>query len=298
MRFMFLDIIKWKNLLYFIAIQFLLKTCFLYYQGFATVFTYPHFFILTISVLFILAGMNTIKCSVSNENKEINYPWKKLRKTAYFSIFFGLTLWILISFLVDRAYYSFIGLALVFFLFVYFYFFGAKKSLATNMIISFIKSFCFLTVWWMDTPIGLIETEWNLFFKIQLIVVFYVSIGFIATIVNSLIIDIINIDKDYRLNHKTIPILFGRKRVKSIIFFISVIGCLAVFSLALIFTENKFIFTTIFLTGILPELYFVYYLLIATSTNDYQRLLKKSYVAYALAIVSVPIMAYYFKNVI
>ncbi|WP_146104782.1 hypothetical protein [Tenacibaculum sp. SG-28] len=242
--------------------------------------------------------MNTIKFSVSHENRGKEYPWQKLRKTAYFSIFFGLTLWVLVSFVVDRAYYSFIGIALVFFLFIYFYFFGGKKSLSTNMITSFIKAFCFLTVWWMDTPVGLNESEWNLFFKIQLLVVFYVSIGFIATIVNSLLMDIINIDKDYRLNHKTIPILFGRKRVKSIIFFISIIGCLAVLSLAILFSSNKYIFTTVFLTGILPELYFIYHLLAANSNSDYQKLLKKSYVAYALAIFSVPIIAYYFKNVV
>ncbi|RBW55687.1 hypothetical protein DS884_15110 [Tenacibaculum sp. E3R01] len=294
----FLNIIKWKNLLYIAFIQFLFKMFFLHGYGFKTKLSFFDLFLLQLSTVGVLAAGFLINYYArKKEVKFPKYPIQKAKKTgiiiALASVFIGFIL----SFNINKPYYGFIGVFNMCVIALY-SLYVLKKTIFTNIINSFIKAYSVLLVWWCDLPVNLTTEQWDLLFKFQLITIFYISLSFMGNIVRESIKDIININHDYTYNHQTIPIVLGRRRTKTMILIISILTSIVVLGFAISFIQNKFILSTILLLGTFPELYFIYYLLSARSDNDYKALLKKSNIVYTLAVISIPIIAYYFKYVI
>ncbi len=294
----FLNIIKWKNLLYIAFIQFLFKIFFLHGYGFKTKLSFFDLFLLQVSTVGVLSAGFLINYYVKKKDSKFpKFPIKKAKQLAILIAISSVVVGFILSFNINKPNYGFIGVFNMFIIALY-SFYVLKKTIFTNIINSFIKAYSVLLVWWCDLPVNLTTEQWDLLFKFQLITIFYISLSFMGNIARESIKDIININHDYTYNHQTIPIVLGRRRTKTMILIISILTSIIVLGFAISFIENKFILTTILLLGTFPELYFIYYLLNARSDNDYKALLKKSNIVYTLAVMSIPIIAYYFKYVI
>ena len=294
----FLDIIRWKKLLYIVVIQFLFKICFLYNQGFSTRLSFFQFFLLSLSTICVLATGYLLSYSVRKKtHKYLKFGAKRALKGAVLTGVLGVFFCVVISFSIGKPQYSLIAVISVLIVSVYSYYI-TQKTFFTNLINSFIKVLSILIIWWFDTPINSNELQWEIYFRFELITVFYMSLSFVGNIVRETVKDIVNINQDYECNYRTIPILLGRRRAKYIALIISVLGCVAIFTVAVIFIKNKFILSTILFLGTFPQLYFIYSLMNAKSDKEYKRALKISDFAYGAAVASVPVVAYYFRYVI
>ncbi len=292
----FLNIIKWKRLLYFSFVLFLFKYCFLHGYGFKTALSFFDLSLLTLSFSSLFASGHLINYSYRKHIKKV-FSVKKSKIAAYTLMATGLCFGILLSFKINKPYYSLIFVFLAFIEYMYSFSFF-KKNFFNNLFKSFLIPFALICLLWFDSPINLNSSQWDLFFQLELTVIIYATISFLSNLAKDLLMDIKNIDEDNFKKHETIPILLGRKRAKSITLLSLIFLCFIVFTVALIFSHNKYIFYTIIFLGTVPELYLIYRLLNSSSSKDYESLYKIANIIYLIGVLSVPIIAYYFKYVI
>nr|WP_047788810.1 UbiA family prenyltransferase [Tenacibaculum mesophilum] len=293
----FLNIIQWKKIIYFIFILFLFKYSFLYGYGFETTLSFFDLGLLSISSAFLLASGYLTSFFFRNKQKKTRLPLNKIKKVSILLMIFGILVGLIVSLKVNKIWYGLIFIICPIVVHLYSKN-NIQKTFFSNIVTSFLKPFALLMLWWFDFPLNLSIEQWELFYNLQLITIGYVIISFLSNMVIEIIIDIINVNHDNINKQNTLPVLLGRKRAKDIALMLSFIACLFVFSVAVAFLKNKFIFSTIILLGILPELYFIYKLMLASESKDYNNLLKISYISFFLALLSVPTISYYIKYVI
>lgn len=293
----FFHIIHWKRLLYFFFILFLLKYSLINGFGFETALSFFDLGILVSSGVLIIASGYLFNYFYRKQKRNVKFPVKKAKKYAIIFAVLSLILGFFLAFKIQKPNYSFIFIFGV----IYTFFYAKKvrkKTFFTNLLSSFIKSFTILIVCWFDLPTNLSSSQWDIFFKLQIIILIYVAVSFLSNIVREIIIDINNINSDNNFDHKTLPILLGRNRATKIALAISILVCLIVFFIAIIYVKNTSLFTTIILLGTIPQLFIIYKLMTASSSNDYIFLYKISNIGYFLAILSIPIISYHIKYVI
>ncbi|OSY89209.1 hypothetical protein WH52_00715 [Tenacibaculum holothuriorum] len=294
----FLSIIKWKKLVHIVVVQFLFKYCFLYGYGFETKLTFVDLGVLSLSTITILASGYLAGYYLRyKSNKHLVFSSKD---ALALSVIFGVTgvaLGIYLSVFIGKPYYSIIQFISLFGAILYFKL-VRKKTFFNNIMEGVLKVLCVLIVWWFDYPIELNAAQANTFFYLQLITIFYVTYSFLGNILREILIDIININNDYIKKHKTLPIVLGRKRAKNIILTVSIFILFATVAFALLVVKDKFILGVIFLFGTVPQLWFIKRLMGVNTSIEYQKFMKVSNLVYILAVVSIPIIAIYFKYVI
>lgn len=295
---LFFDIIQWKELLYLSFVLFLFKFCFLYGYGFETALSFTHLGLLAFSGACILASGHLINYAYRKKGKKrVKFPIKKAKKYSYVTSLVGVFLGAFLCYKIGEPSYIIIFILSIIAVLVYSRT-VIKKTFINNLVKAFLKSSIILLVLWFDTPINLSISQWNLFYLLETVIISYFILSFLSNIVREIVIDFNNINTDNAKKHNTLPIVLGRRRAKKIAIIIAVIGCLFVFSFAIINLKNTFILTIILLFGTLPELIFIYFLLIASSDKDYRFLYKLTNLIYFLSIISIPLLAYYFKYVI
>ena len=297
MLFIFLNIIRWKELLYLTFILFLFKFSFLYGYGFKTTLTFFDLGILSISGSLILASGYLINYYYKKQRGEKKISKKKIK--TYYTLFgfFGILFGTFLSFKIQKPTYSFIIIFCYLIIFIYSKNI-TKKAFINNLVKSVLKGLTILLVCWFDSPTIASSTQWDLFFKLQVIIIIYVIISFLRNIVREIIISINNLNHDNASKYKTLPILLGRNRAKNIALGIGILDCLIILSVTIIYAKNIYLFAIIMLLGTIPELFFIYHLMNASKADDYKFLYKTSNVCYFLAVLSIPLIAYYFKYVI
>lgn len=295
---LFFDIIRWKELLYLSFVLFLFKFSFLHGYGFETALSFTDLGLLAFSGCLILASGHLINYAYrKSKKKHVKFPIKKAKKYSYITAILGVFLGAFLCFKIGKLSYIIVFILSIIAVLVYSRT-VTKKTFINNLVKAFLKSSIILLVLWFDAPINLSISQWNLFYLLETVIISYFIISFLSNIVREIIIDFNNINIDNAKKHNTLPIVLGRRRAKKTAIIIAIISCLFVFSFAIINLKNTFIVTTILLFGTLPELVFIYFLLLASSNKDYKRLYKLANVAYLLSMLTIPILAYYFKYVI
>jgi len=293
----FINIIQWKKIIYFVFILFLFKFCFLYGYGFKTTLSFFDLGLLSIASALLLASGYITSFIIRKQHKKTRLNLKKIKKLSFLLTFIGVLAGILLSFKIERPFNGILFIICP--IIVHFYIkSNIKKTFISNIVTAFLKPFALLTLLWFDCPIDLTHDQWTLFYNLQLITIAYIIISFFSNIVIEIIFDLININEDNQNKQNTLPILLGRKRARNISLLLSIICCFFLFSIALAFYDSTFIFATLMLLGIIPDLYFIYYLMKASEVKDYQKLIKISYFNFFLALLSIPLIAYHFKHVI
>lgn len=293
----FLNITHWKELLYFTFLLFLFKFCFISGYGYDTSLSYFDLTLLSISGSSILAAGYLVSYFYRKQNKKVKIPLNKVKKCAIILTVFGISLGTLLSFKIQKPEYSLIFLVCSFIVLLYSKKIR-KKTIVNNLFKISLKAVVILMVCWFDYPQNLSSSQWDLFFKLQTIILIYVSISFFCNVFREIIIDINNLTKDNANKHSTLPIVLGRDRAKSVALTAAIVVSIILVILMVMFYTNLYVFTIITLFGTLPLLYFIYHLIKASSEADYKYLYKISNIGYLLAILSVPFISFYLKYVI
>lgn len=263
----FLNLIRWKNLLLIAFVQILIKYALL--EPFEVVkFTLNDFGfgLLVLATLCIAAAGNVINDIYDVETDFVNKPDKVIvgnsisEKTA-FNMYIVLTIigvgvGFYLSNLVGRSGFSAIFIIISALLYIYATYLK-QTLLVGNIVVSFLVAMSLLIV-------GLFEllpviTEQNqetqlTFFKI---IFDYAIFAFMINLLREMIKDIEDINGDYKVEMKTLPIIIGRERALKIILALSIVPLLAVIYYTITYLYKHYIAVGYFLIFIIaPLLYF------------------------------------------
>jgi 4-hydroxybenzoate polyprenyltransferase len=263
----FLNLIRWKNLLLIAFVQILIKYALL--EPFEVVkFTLNDFGfgLLVLATLCIAAAGNVINDIYDVETDFVNKPNKVIvgnsisEKTA-FNMYIVLTIigvgvGFYLSNLVGRSGFSAIFVIISALLYIYATYLK-QTLLVGNIVVSFLVAMSLLIV-------GLFEllpviTDQNqetqlTFFKI---IFDYAIFAFMINLLREMIKDIEDINGDYKVEMKTLPIIIGRERALKIIFALSIVPLLAVIYYTITYLYKHYIAVGYFLIFIIaPLLYF------------------------------------------
>lgn len=292
----FFKIINWRKLIYLILIQLLFKICFLYDLGFeTTISSFFIFFLLSFATVTMLASGYLI--SYYNKYKFDRVEEKVAKKAYSLGIFCSIISIILVTFVsisIGKPYHSFISVIIALLLIAYLHY-NTDKDFLSIVLEPCINALCIFIIWWFDTPVNTTDEQWEEYFNFQLIAIVYIFLSIVGNIVYQIIKDIVNFNNDYIKNIKTLPVLLGRRRGKSIALFFTVTGCLTVLGFAISCIDNIFILSIIFFMGTIPELCLIYLISKANTEKEFKKVLKMSNLTYLLGIVSIPLVAYYFR---
>lgn len=299
----FLKLIRYKNLLMVLLTMVLTKYALINSMFFSNIsfenytlihttylgitLTHYQFTILAFSILLITASGYIINDIFDIETDKINKPSKVIIgnsisiKNAWFfyslTSALGLFLGVYLSFSTQNYDYSFFFLGTTFVLFLYSRFFK-KTLLVGNLVIAILLGLViFITIIFNEPKThtkNLLELISNLGTGVHLFIVMiiYIVFSLLTTFIREIIKDIEDVDGDLKINAKTLPILFGRKRASKVAFFFSAV--LLVFLLFVLQSlKNEYLFLLYGIVCILlPLLYFMYKLWIAKSKKEFSKL--------------------------
>ncbi|MEZ4796527.1 MAG: geranylgeranylglycerol-phosphate geranylgeranyltransferase [Flavobacteriaceae bacterium] len=263
-----LKLIRWKNLLLIALVQFLIKYALL--EQFEVVrFTLNDFgfSLLVLATLCIAAAGNIINDIYDVETDLVNKPNKVIvgksisEKTAFnlYIIFtvVGVGLGFYISNLVGRSGFSAIFVIISALLYIYATYLK-QTTLIGNILVSFLVAMSLIIV-------GLFEllpviTEQNretqlTFFKI---IFDYSIFAFMINLLREIVKDIEDINGDYKVEMKTLPIVIGRERALKVVFGLAFIPLFAIAYYVVTFLYKHYIAVGYFLIFVIaPLLYFI-----------------------------------------
>lgn len=278
----FLKLIRWKNLAIVFSTQFLIKYALIPSFEIQSTLTNLEFSLLVISTLLITAGGYIINDFFDLKTDSINKPGAVIigkaisKKTAlklyYLLSVIGLLAGFILSYSIDKIYYSLLFLIVIAGLYFY------SKSLKSKLIIGnvvvsfFIALSVFIVVIFEISPSQLKDIHVKELIKI---VSFYTIFAFIINLIREITKDIEDINGDFNQNMKTLPIVIGRNRTQNILIVLSA-GTMIAFSffLKVLFFSNKLIVIYSVFFIISPLLYFIYKLYQAESKKDFSTLSK------------------------
>ncbi len=291
----FLKLIRFKNLLMVLLTMVLTKYALIDSIVTASYPTTKQFIIFCLSLLFITAGGYILNDIFDVEADRINKPDKVYienvisKKSAWslyvFFTLIGLITGLYLSFSMNSSSLSYVYFYVIAGLFCYSFYFK-RVAFVGNLIVS---TFISLTIILLYLFHGSYSRENNLFDGIYL---FYVIISYsifagLTTMIRELLKDIEDIDGDYKIKAKTLPIILGVKRTKSItlVFTFILIVLLILFSTS-IFGTPKYIFWVITITVTIPLVYFFYELWNANTKKQFHFLSNLMKIIMLLGILS------------
>ncbi|NNE31413.1 MAG: geranylgeranylglycerol-phosphate geranylgeranyltransferase [Winogradskyella sp.] len=237
----FLNLIRWKNLIMIALVQFLIKYAlllpFFNSHGVTTTLKPLGFFLLVTATICIAAGGYIINDVYDIEADKVNKP-SKVYINKLISENTAITLFIILNVLgVGIGYYlsngidqpSFFVIFIIASALLYLYSSYLKQIiLVGNIIVSLIIALSIIIV-------GVFEllpviNEQNrvaqiFFFKI---ILDYAIFAFMINLIREMVKDIEDIDGDYKVGIKTLPILLGRERSTKMVFVLSLIPLFSV----------------------------------------------------------------------
>lgn len=275
----FLRLIRWKNLLLLLYIQPLLK--FLFFSSFnvTTNLSVFQFFILIGAILLITAAGYLINDITDLKTDLINKPRKVIvakfisvesaRQLYLTANTLGIVLGIGLSLSVQKPTYSFIFIGAS--LLLYFYSKKLKsKPLIGNITSSFLVAMSIIALLLFDINFEIQNNPQELVIYVTLLLS---AFAFSVNLVREIVKDIEDVNGDYSLNMRTLPILIGVSRAKKTAAFL----CLFPLILLLVIVVNyasvyKFTVLYLVLFTLFPLLYIVLKLLSAKTKKDFKKL--------------------------
>lgn len=281
----FLKLIRYQNLLMVLVTLVLIKFTLLEYFTPISLFTNTLFYWFTLSILFTTAAGYIINDIFDVKIDLINKPNKTYigkhisLKFAWISYAIFTLLGILCAvILMNSAVYSwkhflfFILFPLALFLYSFYF---KKIALLGNITIAFISYYTIIQLSKFSVPS--IHQKENLELLVnweysRIVIVAYASFSFAITLIREIVKDLEDINGDYALQLKTLPIIIGRKRTQVVLLFLSVLFfCFLVFVLKAVYSYSYFFWYGV-LAILVPFAWFIYQLKIAKTTKDYHQL--------------------------
>lgn len=275
----FLKLIRWQNLIMLIIIQLLFKyVLFKNYQIVASLTNY-RFTLLVAAIVLIAAGGNVINDLYDLETDKINKPNKVLigntfsetkAKLIYILLTLsGIVLGAVLGFSVQLHYLTITFIVIAILLFLYSAYLK-RIALVGNSLVSILIGFSIILLGLFDVLPDSSNPNNVLVINVMLV---YAVFAFSINLIREIIKDIEDIDGDYSLGMKTLPIIFGRKRTQNYAFVLSIL-----FTFVLIFTITFYRYLSDFILGygflfvVIPLLYFCHQLYHANSKQELKKL--------------------------
>lgn len=258
----FFQLVRYKNLLLLAFMQLLFSFVIISNKGISS-FDFSKLILLILSTILLAAAGNVINDFFDIAVDKINKPHKVLVGTIiskkntlllyYCLTFFGFISGFVLAYICNKLIYSFIfiGISIV----LYWYSKSFKKiALLGNFIVSFFIALSIvMLVIFPSFDFKIFKTFPFLLYSLFA----YASFAFLLNFIREIVKDIEDIDGDFSQNMKTLPILIGRKRVKSFVFYLSFIPFM--FVVFLISYINQLLFSVYSLIFIvIPLGYFIF----------------------------------------
>lgn len=302
----FLKLIRYKNLL-MVLLTIILVEYALIDSYFEDHFFSPLLFSLVcLSILCLTAGGYIINDVLDIQGDQINKPDKtyignkiSLKKALIFYrilTFTGITSCVYILIVKGLSfYYLWTYLFMVFLLYLYSKTLK-KLPLIGNVAIALFCAGIIVIVYTLDFEDAVLKkyqkTEIDIMFKHMALftaILFYAWFSFITTLIREIIKDIEDIDGDYQMKMKTMPIVLGIKRSRNIaIGFSLFLIVMLLFALRIILEEDGFrvISLYVMILLLLPSLFFTYKLWYAKKKKDFHFLSNLMKIMMLLGILS------------
>lgn len=266
----FLKLIRYPNLL-MVSATMLLTKYILVDSSINTDFITIQFCLLILSVVFITTSGYIINDIFDIEADKINKPSKTFignsisKKNAWLSYFIinfiGLSLGVYVSFSINKPINSLFFIGTTIGLFIYSKYLK-KTPLLGNICIAF---FTTLTI-----IISYVFHNNNVSTSITNIIKCYVLFSFLTTLIREILKDIEDIQGDYKLNMKTLPIIIGIRRTNRVTVAFSLLLILILIIITkefLLYSPTLLAYCAIFI--IVPLFIFTYKLYNAKTKKDY-----------------------------
>ena len=277
----FFYLIRYKNLLMVLLTMILTKYALINSFISDPSLTSIDFIILSLSILCITAGGYIINDLYDIEADTINKPLKVYisksisKKNAWviylLSSTLGVTLGIYLSIIknIDFLSFYFIGTTLLLFLYSVLL---KKLVFIGNLCISLLVALPIYLLYKFDSNNITISNILQYFF-LSIAIFYYMFFAFLTTMIREIIKDIEDINGDYIVKLKTLPILIGKTRARNISIFLSVVLLLFLFLVSSnYFISNKYFLGIIMLMLSTVVVYFIFKSWIATTKKQFQYL--------------------------
>lgn len=278
----FLNLIRWKNLMLIILVQVLIK--YALFDAFDVNITLNGFgfFLLAAATVCIAAAGNIINDIYDIDTDIINKPekvivTKHISEQAAYNWFIGLSvvgvgLGFYVSNLIGKSGFAAIFVIVSALLYVYASYLK-RTFLIGNIVVSALVALSIIIVGLFELLPAINSTNQQTqitFFKILLD---YAVFAFMINLIRELIKDIEDIDGDYNLDMKTMPIVIGRERAIKIAFIMSLIPLFAVTYYVITYLYKHQLAVIYFLVTVIgPLLYFSVKLFSANTKKELSRL--------------------------
>ncbi len=270
----FFQLIRWKNLLFIFAVQFLIKFYLIPKFELISIFSNLDFFLVASSTLFITAAgyiindiidvdidiINKGESTIINRNISI----KSAKYLFYLFNSIGLIVGVWVSFKTNKIAFSVFFISIIILLFLYSKILKSIPILG-NIVVSLLISLCILIIAFFE--------QYQMNSYVLKIIFMYSFFAFLINLIREIIKDIEDINGDYAGEMNTLPILIGRKRTNSIARMITIFLILFILAVLVFYDyQNLIIKYYGVLVVILPLLYFISRLTISKSKKDYHKL--------------------------
>ena len=277
----FFYLIRYKNLLMVLLTMILTKYALINSFISDPSLTSIDFIILSLSILCITAGGYIINDLFDIEADTINKPLKVYisksisKKNAWviylLSSTFGVTLGIYLSIIKNSDFLSFYFIGTTLLLFLYSVLLK-KLVFIGNLCISLLVALPIYLLYKFDSNNITISNILQYFF-LSIAIFYYMFFAFLTTMIREIIKDIEDINGDYIVKLKTLPILIGKTRARNISIFLSVVLLLFLFLVSSnYFISNKYFLGIIMLMLSTVVVYFIFKSWIATTKKQFQYL--------------------------
>lgn len=249
-----LDLIRWPNLILILVAHILFRFSFLTSFNIVSHLSLIDFILLSFTIVLVAISGNIINDIYDIKTDFIN---KRLRPIAQqkINISQAYLVYVLINItsIILATYLSFkheiwylvgVEISVIILLFSYSKTFK-KIPVLGNIIVSFLVSLAFVLVIIVDSDFKVFKI-----IQAQQWLIFYTVFAFWANFNRELIKDVIDIKGDYAQNISTLPIVLGKSRMNTIIFFSTLILMLTLLYGVKVFLEAKPIFIIYFIFGI------------------------------------------------
>ncbi len=304
----FLQLIRWKNLVMIVCIQLLFK--YIYFPVFTVATTLSHldFSLLLLATVTIAAAGYIINDIYDVEADKINKPNKviidkKISKKQGYNYYYilngiGLLAGLYVAYKINRL--SFIAIFIITALLLKVYNSDFKKRpLVGNIIVSLLVSLSIIIVGVFDVIPAITNENVVEQYHAFRVLIDYSIFAFMFMLLREIVKDIEDVNGDKKLKMKTLPILFGRRRSKNIIFALSFVPLILVtFYSFNNFSDVPFILAYMLIVVMLPLLHFMTKIIYAKTKKDYtyaSNLLKLIMLLGMLSILVISLNIHYAK---
>ncbi|MDO5981889.1 geranylgeranylglycerol-phosphate geranylgeranyltransferase [Flavivirga spongiicola] len=278
----FLNLIRWKNLLMIALVQLLIKYAFLEPFGAQISLTPLGITLLILSTISIAAAGNIINDIYDVETDFVNKPDKLIigksisEKTAYnlfiaFNVI-GVGIGFYISHLVGKS--PFFSIFVIISALLYVYATYLKRTLLIgNIVISILVALSIIIVGVFELLPGITPQNQQMQLMYFNTVLDYAIFAFIINLLREIAKDIEDIDGDYKVGMKTLPIVIGRDRATKVLFVLSFVPLftIAYYTINSLYKNQiAVIYFLLFIIG--PLLYICIKTYSATTKNDHHHI--------------------------